>query len=570
MRRFFSAIFLSLVITAFGVTNVSAQQTSVSPNLEELSHAKVKKKETSMYADFFDKNVYDRGVQWFYIPRVFRKMFNLKKPSVNANVYDELPDSTFFTNRIGRKDMTAEEIVKGPEVTTGPETTGPWTIVKGKFEGITPGFFIKDAKGNEYLLKFDPPGYAELSSGAEAIASRMMYALGYNVPQYTVVYFDPSILTVWEHATYYAKSGFNRPLTMEKVTEALKDINRTPDGKLRASASLKVGGILKGPMSFNSFRKEDPNDYFRHRNHREIKALIVFASWLNNHDLRKGNTLDTWIDDGKGGGYLKHYLIDFGSSFGSAGDRPKDPTFTFEYFLDYKDVAYQTATLGVFEPDWKKRWETNHKTFRFPSAGNFDNLYFRPENWKPEIPHYAFDDMTLGDAFWAAKIIMKLKPEALKEIMAVGQYSDKDVEKYIYDILTERQKMIGQYWFGRVTPLDEFELKSLGGGKAEFSFKDLEVFYNLSNAAPSYRYRVVTHNKKGKEKVYQGDTNFSGSPLELDLVSFKSLGKFDVVIEKLNSNTGKWNPPVILTVSSDTSGDGFVLAGIWHADKVKK
>ena len=36
----------------------------------------------------------------------------------------------------------------------------------------------------------------------------------------------------------------------------------------------------------------------------------------------------------------------------------------------------------------------------------FDNIDFSPGQWKSVIPHYAFDDMSLADAFWAVKIIM--------------------------------------------------------------------------------------------------------------------------------------------------------------------
>lgn len=527
----------------------------------------VKEKETSMYADFFDKNVYERFAQWFYVPRTVRKMLGVKKPSVNVNLYDEIPDSAFFTNRIGREEFTAEAIIKGPERTSGPDTQGPWLITKGKFEGITPGFFIRDPKGNDYLLKFDPPGYPELSSGAEAVVSRMMYAFGYNVPQYHVVYFDPAILQVKDGATYYGKSGFKKPLTLERVHEALKNVDRTGDGKIRASASLKIGGILKGPMSMNNYRKEDPQDYFRHRNRREFRVLQIFGSWVNNHDLRKGNTLDSWIQS-DGTGYLKHYFIDFGSSFGSAGARIKDVTFTHEYFLDFGSIAKQALTLGLAKRDWEKRWEENGKQVRYPSIGYFDNRYFEAGKWKPEIPHFAFDDMTLGDAFWAAKIIMRLRPELLRQVMAVGQYSSKEEEQVLFDILVQRQKLIGQHWFSQVTPLDEFEIDSKQlDGHIRISFKDMEAFYGLSEGKSGrYRYRIVKQNSKQKKKLVTLAPNaeFAGSGLNLDLSPFKDAGRVEILIEKFNSQTGKWNPPVALSFQYVSGSDRFDLVGIWH------
>ncbi|MBI4398752.1 MAG: hypothetical protein HY586_06475 [Candidatus Omnitrophica bacterium] len=560
-------IVFALVISLMCPPLVFAQQAARSQAGEASRHAEIKEKETSMYADFFDKNVYDRVAQWFYIPRTLRKIFGVKQPALDVNIYDEVPDSNFFTNRIGRRDMSAREIIEGPERTAGPDTAGSWLITKGKFEGISPGFFIKDSTGNEYLIKFDPPGYPELSSGAEAIVSRIFYAYGFNVPQYTVCYFDPKILTVWEGATYYGKSGFKKKLTLERVIEALENVDRTKDGFIRCSASLKVEGIYKGPMSLDGYRKEDPKDFFRHRNMREIRALPIFASWVNNHDIRKGNTLSTWVTE-DGAGYLKHYFIDFGSSFGSAGDRVKDLTFTHEFFLDYKSILWQTATLGLLRRDWDKRWEKNEYTVEYPSAGYFDNLYFVAQRWKPEIPHYAFDDMTHGDAFWAAKIMMRIRPELLKQLMKAGAYSAPEAEEYLYNVLVERQRLIGAAWFSKVTPLDEFVFRPKAQGNVHIEFDDLELLYGVTEETPRYRYEITHAGHKGKEVALQGFKEFSTSELHVPLNAFRASGPIQLRIQKYHSKTNRWNPPVVLTLAYDSSKNEFALAGIWHKDQV--
>jgi len=38
----------------------------------------------------------------------------------DTNALDEVPDSTWFTNRIGARDMSAEEAVKGPDTKGAP------------------------------------------------------------------------------------------------------------------------------------------------------------------------------------------------------------------------------------------------------------------------------------------------------------------------------------------------------------------------------------------------------------------------------------------------------------------
>src|SRR5688572_13978931 len=48
------------------------------------------------------------------------------KAAVNTNTVGEVPDSSWFTNRLGRAPMTTDELVKGPDTGTGP--VGAWTI----------------------------------------------------------------------------------------------------------------------------------------------------------------------------------------------------------------------------------------------------------------------------------------------------------------------------------------------------------------------------------------------------------------------------------------------------------
>ena len=108
---------------------------------------------------------------------------------LNVNTLDEVPDSSWFTNRHGTRRMTIEELARGANLDGPPGTDEEWTVIKGKSQGITPGFQIIDAKGNRYVIKLDPVKVPELSSAAEAIASKIHYAAGYNVPQNYIVYY---------------------------------------------------------------------------------------------------------------------------------------------------------------------------------------------------------------------------------------------------------------------------------------------------------------------------------------------------------------------------------------------
>ena len=56
----------------------------------------------------------------------------------NVNTIDEVPDSSWFTNRIVARPITMDEAVLGPLTSDGP-AAGPWTVVAQKVQGSLPG-----------------------------------------------------------------------------------------------------------------------------------------------------------------------------------------------------------------------------------------------------------------------------------------------------------------------------------------------------------------------------------------------------------------------------------------------
>ena len=102
--------------------------------------------------------------------------------ALNINTIDEVPDSSWFTNRAGVKPLTAEEVRRGPDTTSGP-APGKWTVVSGKSDGVTPGFTILDSANVMWFIKFDPESNPEMATGAEMVATKLFWALGFHVPE---------------------------------------------------------------------------------------------------------------------------------------------------------------------------------------------------------------------------------------------------------------------------------------------------------------------------------------------------------------------------------------------------
>src|SRR5579862_3964452 len=97
----------------------------------------------------------------------------------DLNTIDEVPDSSWLTNRIGTLPISTEEIARG--VNAGrPPAAEKWTLLREKSSGTNPGFTARDANGETWFLQFDLAELPEAGTGAVEIATKLFWALGYS------------------------------------------------------------------------------------------------------------------------------------------------------------------------------------------------------------------------------------------------------------------------------------------------------------------------------------------------------------------------------------------------------
>src|SRR5262249_18668870 len=97
----------------------------------------------------------------------------------NVNTIDEVPDSSWFTNRVGTRPVTEVEVTRGP-IVGAPPATERWTILREKSAGTNPGFTARDANGETWFVAFDHRDVPEGGTGAVEVATKIFWALGYN------------------------------------------------------------------------------------------------------------------------------------------------------------------------------------------------------------------------------------------------------------------------------------------------------------------------------------------------------------------------------------------------------
>ncbi len=375
--------------------------------------------------------------------------------AVNVNTLGEVPDSSWFTNRIGARGMTVEEIVRGATTVGPPDVAQPLTVIARKSGGITPGFTMRDARGNVYFVKFDPAAHPKLSTAADVIGSRFFHAFGYHVPQNDVAYIRREQLRIDPRATVTISGGRKRPMTEDDLDRNLASAARLPDGRIRIVASLRLAGEPLGPFQYHGTRWDDANDVFPHEHRRELRGLRVFAAWLNHDDSRGINTRDMFVA-GDGGGYVRHHLIDFSSTLGSGSNArreiaPQNPRAGNEYVIELGPMLRSLLSLGLWERPWRKVPYPEH-----PGVGRIEADFFQPDAWRPEYPNPAFERMQDEDAFWAAAIVHEFTYDFVRAAVATGELGNAESERYLVDTLIRRRDKTAAHYFARTNPLAWF------------------------------------------------------------------------------------------------------------------
>jgi len=396
----------------------------------------------------------------------------------NVNTIDEVPDSSWFTNRIYARPVTTDEISRGPNTTDGP-ARGRWTIIRGKTAGVAPGFTARDEKGETWFVSFDGRYNPIAPTAAATVATRLFWALGYNQVETHITTVRREDLAIDDAATIRAH-GKRRPFKTGDLNDVLRRAARNDDGTYRMMAGRALAGRPVGGFRYHDTRPDDPNDVVPHEHRRELRALKVFGAWTNLVDMKAGNTLDVVVTE-KGRGIVRHYLQDVGSTFGTGALAPREGDEGHEYLYEAGPTWARFFTLGSFIRPWQTIDYDEH-----PEIGRFEGDEFEPEEWKPRVPVAAVRHARSDDEFWAALRVMAFTDEQIRAAVKTGGYTDPAAEKLLADVLIKRRNKIGRVYFSRINPLVRFALS----GSGVLTFENPSVRAGFSEA-PAKGYQAV-------------------------------------------------------------------------------
>ena len=464
----------------------------------------------------------------------------------NINTIDEVPDSGWFTNRVGSRTVTTEELVRGPNVGEPPDPS-KWVLIREKTAGAHPGFTATDAKGHTWFLEFDSPEYPEGATAAVAVATKIFWALGYNQVESFLTTFDTKNTTIDPTATVRRPNGKRTSFTQDDMNAILERVKRNKDGSYRVIAGRLLPGKILGPYQYKGTRPDDPNDLVPHQHRRELRALRVFGAWTNLTDLKAANSLDTLVTE-NGKTIVKHYLQDVGSTFGMCNDF-HEWDLSWEYFLEGPPSRKRLFTLGFGLSPWQTVDYVEH-----PSVGKFEGKVFDPRTWRPQTPTTAYMELRDDDAFWAARRVAAFTDELIRAAVHTGQFSDAVAEKYLADVLIQRREKIKSIYLTQVNPIVNPTLNAKG-----LTFENAAVTGGVAHGTVAYRASWMSFdNATGATKPIaetKGTTTTIAAPAGLPSSGFVAV---DIAADSDTYPT--WKTPVRAFFRQD--GGGWKLVGL--------
>jgi hypothetical protein len=419
-------------------------------------------------AEYFSPFGWDAADQTIFRPVARFFAVDPAGESVNVNALDEVPDSSWFRNRLSRYPMSPAQVAQGPCRGPSLDPSGPWTVIGAKPNGANPGFLIKAADGRRYLVKFDGVVQGPRATAADVVGSRIYHAAGYYVPCNEIVFFHRSILSIDPDAQGEDEDGNDVPLNEGHLDRVFEKALRLPDGRYRANSSLFVDGKPIGPWTYEGRRSDDPNDVVNHEDRRELRGARVLAAWLNHFDSREQNTMAAWIETPRGG-YVRHYVIDFGDCLGSIWEPPMlGRRIGHANYLDFSELGYDFVTFGFVARPWDEA--------RFgpsgPIFGYFDVDTFVPDAYQPGYPNPAFGRASERDHAWMARIVAHLGDDHVQAIVHAAQLGDPSLEKELQRLLEGRRDKILRRYLTRLSPLSEPRLEP-NGRRTQLCLRDL-------------------------------------------------------------------------------------------------
>jgi len=194
-------------------------------------------------------------------------------------------------------------------------------------------------------------------------------------------------------------------------------------GKFDESFEATVDYLVTVPANVQIHNSDEqsigPWDFGQlgHERRRELRAAGLLAAWLGWYDSRVDNTRLRVVRHGEAL-ELKHYFSDLGGGLGkSIGLLSRHAEDVKEFPRFFTEAAVRQGPHQMAIP-------------------------FRIVHFRPIEPTAAFEQMTLEDARWMARMIAQFTPGQIEGALRACGFNESEAGAYKEKLLTRREKML--------------------------------------------------------------------------------------------------------------------------------
>jgi hypothetical protein len=296
--------------------------------------------------------------------------------------------------------------------------------------------------------------FAETHS--EPFASRIFHALGYYVE---ATDYAPSLRIKYDRRFFQEfnslrqmkmKIGvFFMPIHtfhMERIYDPFDFIHHAifKDGTIHTGAELKAL-LLHNPKSRNLFAPEN----FNYSTETALDHLVTVEANIQTEDERV-HSIGPWDFRGlghehlrelRGAGVLAAWLGWWDSRFDNTRLRIADTPCGPELRHYFSDLG---AGLGLSAGTYRHSSERPHEF-----ADTFTRSFRRHKRWRIEFPGYepiedtpAFEEITLDDARWMARLIGQITESQIKDALSAAGFEQEQLVRYVEKLISRRDHLI--------------------------------------------------------------------------------------------------------------------------------
>ncbi len=273
-----------------------------------------------------------------------------------------------------------------------------------------------DARGVKYTLLLDPEGRRGLYSTAAIVASRLLFALGYHVPEAWAVELE--------------------------------------NGRLAVALAWPIGEDL-GPTQPYKGRFDDPNDQIARKDRRTLRVLPTVLAWIGKRDLDVGDLRDMYFGTSPKG-HVMHYVMGLEGALGvDALERH------LELLADPDRPAERSSerlfTLGLGAPA-----DLDPPTTYGPGFGMW-SVDVDPDDFDPSPPFEPQRYVTPADHIWIGKRLASLSRVVIAEAVRAAPLDDRG-RALIIERLEVRRRALAAGALAWGTPLDPLSVGVMPDG----------------------------------------------------------------------------------------------------------